>query len=399
VLADLPPVIEQVEGSGTRWFDTSRNLYESRRRLFSWLLLDVTDQRRAEEALRASEEKYRRLVENSRDIVYTLDLEGTFRFVSPAWTALLGHPVSEVVGRSFVPFVHPDDAPACQQFFDRVVGSGSFQERVEYRVKTVEGHWVWHTSTAGPLRDGEGRIQGLEGTSRDMSRAKEDEARIRGLLAEKDLILREVVHRLSFEALLYGLGDDATRPVQIIIDALIAHQQAGRIRYFGCSNWSVARINEAQNYARSIGHDGFVACQPLWGLAVPDRNAMQKYCPGGYYEDGYQTLHADGMTMIPYSSQSRGFFSKVANGGQAALSPDMVELYFSEQNLRKLTLIKALAERHAANINDVVLTYLTSQPLATVPIIGCSKSAQLEESVRACELQLDSGELQQLMNA
>ncbi len=61
--------------------------------------------------------------------------------------------------------------------------------------------------------------------------------------------------------------DDPAQPVEVLVDALIAEQQAGRIRYFGCSNWSPARIEEAQVYATGIGHTGFVACQPMWGLA------------------------------------------------------------------------------------------------------------------------------------
>jgi PAS domain S-box-containing protein len=196
-LPDLPPTVVLGEGPGARWFTASRNVYDTRRRLTSWLLIDVTDQRKAEEALRASEEKYRRLVENSRDIVYTLDGTGVFRFVSPAWTTLLGHPVSEVVGRSFAPFVHPDDAPACRAFLGRIVESGQPEGGIEYRVRHADGRWVWHSSTAGPLRDAGGRVIGLEGTARDISQKKEDEARIQALLAEKDLILREVHHRIK----------------------------------------------------------------------------------------------------------------------------------------------------------------------------------------------------------
>ncbi len=105
--------------------------------------------------------------------------------------------------------------------------------------------------------------------------------------------------------------DDPSHPVEAILDALIAHQRAGRIRHFGCSNWSVSRIQLAQRYAASIGHEGFVACQPMWGLAEPDRAAMQQFAPGGYYEDGYRALHEAGLTMIPYSGQSRGIFASV----------------------------------------------------------------------------------------
>lgn len=194
--------------------------------------------------------------------------------------------------------------------------------------------------------------------------------------------------------------DDASKPVKTIIDALIKHQSEGSIRYFGCSNWSVERIQDAQQYAASIGHTGFVAVQPMWGLAEPDRTAMMTYAPGGYYEDGYQAVHQSGLTMIPYSGQSRGIFSKLAAGAtKETLSPDIAALYFNDANLRKLVVLKTIAARRGVSINDIVLAYLTSQSLPTIPIIGCSRVAQLEESIRACAIHLDANELQQLRAA
>ncbi|MDY0067958.1 MAG: aldo/keto reductase [Steroidobacteraceae bacterium] len=194
--------------------------------------------------------------------------------------------------------------------------------------------------------------------------------------------------------------DDPTRPVKDIVDALIGHQQAGRIRHFGCSNWTVERILEAQAYAASLGHAGFIACQPMWGLAEPDRNAMAQYAPGGYYEDGYGALHADGMTMIPYSGQSRGIFSKLAAGvDKASIAPDVAALYDHRNNHRKVEVLKAIAVRRNVSVAAVVLAYMTSQPLPTVPIIGCSSVAQLQESLKAAEIRLDADELQRLKEA
>lgn len=230
-------------------------------------------------------------------------------------------------------------------------------------------------------------------------RAGDFALRVTPALLEQDLLGSLAALQTDYIDLYWLHRDDPSKPVQAIVDALIAHQQAGRIRYFGCSNWSVARIEEAQAYAKSIGHDGFVACQPLWGLAAPNRDAMQKYCPGGYYEDGYQALHKAGLTMIPYSSQSRGFFSKLAGGSRATLSPDLAELYYNEENLRKLEAVKTRAAYHGVGINDIVLAYLTSQPLPTIPIIGCSRSVQLRESANACMLELDIAELQLLRQA
>jgi PAS domain S-box-containing protein len=73
--------------------------------------------------LAQSEGKYRFLVENNHDLIYTLSAEGVFLFVSPAWTKMLGHPVSEVVGKSYLPFVHPEDISACQAWLANVIKS------------------------------------------------------------------------------------------------------------------------------------------------------------------------------------------------------------------------------------------------------------------------------------
>lgn len=230
-------------------------------------------------------------------------------------------------------------------------------------------------------------------------RAGDYALRVTPELLERDLQGSLAALRTDYIDLYWLHRDNPAQPVQAIVDALIGHQSAGRIRYFGCSNWSVARIEEAQRYAASLGHEGFVACQPMWGLAEPDREAMQTYAPGGFYEDGYRALHAAGLSMIPYSGQSRGFFSKVAAGGRDVLGQDVAALYYHPRNLNKVAAIEALAVRHGVGINDIVLAYLLSQPHTTVPIIGCSRLSQLQESINACALHLDAQELAQLVQA
>ncbi|MEI7981426.1 MAG: PAS domain S-box protein [Bacteroidota bacterium] len=122
--------------------------------------------------LKESEEKYRMLIENSHDIMYTLTADGIFIFVSQAWTAILGHPVNQVSGQPFRQFVHPDDLPGWFVFLQKVIASGQRQEGVEYRVRHTDGTWHWHTSSAVPLRDEAGIIIGFEGTARDITERK-----------------------------------------------------------------------------------------------------------------------------------------------------------------------------------------------------------------------------------
>jgi PAS domain S-box-containing protein len=144
-----------------------------------FVIRDVTRRKQAEQALRESEEKYRLLIENSHDIIYTLGADGVFTFVSPAWTALLGHLAVQVVGQPFQHFVHPDDAAACLAFAQRVMETGQRQEGLEYRVRHLDGSWRWHTASAVPLRDETGKRAGVEGIARDITELKQAEEELK----------------------------------------------------------------------------------------------------------------------------------------------------------------------------------------------------------------------------
>lgn len=210
--------------------------------------------------------------------------------------------------------------------------------------------------------------------------------------------LAESLDHLGIDRIdLYWLhADNPQAPVQPIVDALLEHQQAGRIRWFGASNWTPDRIREANAYAASIGRQGFVAVQPFWGLAVPDRAAAAAQGYQLYYEDGYQSLHAEGLPVIPYAAQSGGYFSKRASGGEEAVPEGLRARYADPANTPRLAAVQAVADAHDVSINEVVLAYLLSQPLPTVPIFGGGSPAQIEESVKAADLRLTPAELEQL---
>lgn len=177
--SDFETIHRTREGEIRNIHVTAQNTVLSGRSVYHCIWRDITERKQAEETLRESEEKHRLLVENSHDIIYTLTTDGVFTFVSPSWTTLLGHQITQVVGQPYQQFVHPDDLAGCIIFMQSVIETGQRQEGVEYRVRHGNGSWYWHTSSAVPLRGRDGTITGFEGIARDITTQKQLEEKLK----------------------------------------------------------------------------------------------------------------------------------------------------------------------------------------------------------------------------
>ncbi len=133
-------------------------------------------QKHSEEALQQSEQKHRLLIENSHDIIYTLNLEGKFTFVSNAWSMFLGYPIVDIMGQSFTKFLNIKDRKKFNEFLIKTIQSAESQAGVEYQIKHADGSWRWHMSNAVALKNPEGVCIGIEGTARDITERKLAEA-------------------------------------------------------------------------------------------------------------------------------------------------------------------------------------------------------------------------------
>ncbi len=178
-------------------------------------LYDLTGHRRLEEQLRASESRYRMLVENASDIVFLLSTDGRFEYVSPNVSTMLGYSADEVLGRALEEFVHGEDVAEVRDLVSQVSRSGDRLQDVEFRVRHRDGQHCWYLSNAAPIYGDDERIQGISGIARDIGahRAAETERRrqheFRRLIAEISTdILNAPVNRIGevMEGMLERLG-------------------------------------------------------------------------------------------------------------------------------------------------------------------------------------------------
>lgn len=148
---------------------------------------DVTERENARQALADSEAKHRALIENSHDIIYTLDAGGVFTFVSSSWTHLLGHEAHDVLDSTYEEFVHPDDLLVFKMAFQALFITGHRQTDIEYRIRHQNGTWSWHNSNASPLVDISGQTIGFQGNAKDITEHIEVEEKMRQLALYDEL--------------------------------------------------------------------------------------------------------------------------------------------------------------------------------------------------------------------
>ncbi len=135
-----------------------------------------TERKQAEQALRRSEEKYRTLVENLSEVIFTLDAQGRFTYISLAIEQYTGYRADEVIGQSFTRFIHPDDLPGLAASFERSL-SGQI-EPFEFRVYSSDGT-VRHLRTSSRTLVEEGQVVGLTGAMSDITQHKQAEEALR----------------------------------------------------------------------------------------------------------------------------------------------------------------------------------------------------------------------------
>lgn len=132
---------------------------------------NITKRKRMEEALRESEIKYRHLVENIRDVIYSINTNGIITYISPTIEFLIGYSPSQIIGHHFSDFIHKDGCKKLDKYFRQSISGNPPKTGFEFRFLTTSGDTKWVSFSARPVFD-KNILSGFQGTLFDITDRK-----------------------------------------------------------------------------------------------------------------------------------------------------------------------------------------------------------------------------------
>jgi aryl-alcohol dehydrogenase-like predicted oxidoreductase len=187
--------------------------------------------------------------------------------------------------------------------------------------------------------------------------------------------------------------DDEDTPLEATLEAFARLIEQGKVRVIGASNFTAARLAQALQVSATQGLPRFETLQPLYNLY--DRED---------FESGLQALcRREQVGVINYYALAAGFLTgKYRSQDDAAKSPRggmTVKKYLNDRGRRILAALDAAAEETGATPGQVAIAWLMARPGVTSPIASATSIPQLNEIVRAAQLDLDGETLKRLDRA
>ncbi len=222
---------------------------------------EIAERRRAEAALTESEEQYRMLAEASPEMIYFVDGAGTVRYINRAAAGMFNAKPGDLEGKNISELFPPHLAQRHVEAVREVIRSGkTFYSEV---LESFPSGDIWIEARLSPIRNSAGTVIGALGLSQDITERKQAEERIQASLREKEVLLREVHHRVknNFQIIVSLLSLQA-RNIESDDTTRIFNDSINRIRAMALVHESLYRSSDISeidfaSYIRTISEEIF----------------------------------------------------------------------------------------------------------------------------------------------
>ena len=144
---------------------------------------DTTERKLAEEALKQSEEKYRSLIVNLNDVIFSLNAEGYVTYISPVVELFAGYKAEDAIGQPFMSYIHPEDRPVLLESFERSL-DGQVKP-AEFRLLRKEGTYIYVRAVSRRIvENGQASLTGVLSDITERKRAEDELRESHGKLAK-----------------------------------------------------------------------------------------------------------------------------------------------------------------------------------------------------------------------
>ena len=214
------------------------------------VLSETTERKLQQDALRKSEERYRAVADNVREVVFETDAAGSFTFLTPAWEKITGFTVEEGIGKSYLNFIHPDDLQRNLEDMEQMGGHGGEYTEYEARFQAKDGSPRDIEIKFREHFDEAGDLVSTSGTLNDTTDRKE---------TERELQQSEQRFRILFEQ---------------SVDAMYVHDEEGR--FVDCNSQTCRLLGYTREELLSMSVAD-ISCNIL----TPEKRAQKEEEEGG----------------------------------------------------------------------------------------------------------------------